>query len=34
VVAADHPQGGSITSYSGFVPEADLWGVYQGEKFD
>jgi SH3-like domain-containing protein len=34
VVATDHPADGKPASYSGFLPETDLWGVYQGESFD
>ena len=34
VVATDHPAGGAPSNYSGYLPEADLWGVYQGENFD
>jgi SH3-like domain-containing protein len=34
VSALDHPEAGRPASYSGFLPEADLWGVYKGEKFD
>ncbi|MEO8756983.1 MAG: SH3 domain-containing protein [Devosia sp.] len=34
VVATDHPEAASPSNYSGYVPETDLWGVYQGETFD
>jgi SH3-like domain-containing protein len=34
VVATDHPQDGKPSNYSGYLPETDLWGVYQGESFD
>ena len=34
VVATDHPASGHPASYSGYLPETDLWGVYQGETFD
>ncbi len=34
VNAVDHPAGGKPATYSGYLPESDLWGVYQGEKFD
>lgn len=34
VVATDHPQDGPSASYSGYLPESDLWGVYRGESFD
>ncbi len=34
VVATDHPQSGSPSNYSGYLPETDLWGVYSGENFD
>jgi SH3-like domain-containing protein len=34
VTATDHPAGGRPSSYSGYLPETTLWGVYQGESFD
>lgn len=34
VIATDHPTEGKPSNYSGFVPQADLWGVYRGERFD
>lgn len=34
VVATDHPADGHPANYSGYLPETDLWGVYQGESFD
>jgi SH3-like domain-containing protein len=34
VVATDHPKDGHPSNYSGYLPETDLWGVYQGESFD
>jgi SH3-like domain-containing protein len=34
VKATDHPPGGNPSTYSGFVMQADLWGVYSGETFD
>ena len=34
VSASDHPPGGPVTTYSGYLPEGDLWGVYRGESFD
>lgn len=34
VSATDSPPGGKASVYSGYVPETDLWGVYQGESFD
>jgi len=34
VVATDHPATGSPANYSGYLPETDLWGVYQDENFD
>jgi SH3-like domain-containing protein len=34
VVATDHPADGRPSNFSGYLPEADLWGVYQGESFD
>ncbi|CDP52111.1 SH3 domain-containing protein [Paradevosia shaoguanensis] len=34
VSATDHPANGRPTTYTGYLPQGDLWGVYQGEKFD
>jgi SH3-like domain-containing protein len=34
VSATDHPAGGRTATYQGYVPQGDLWGVYQGENFD
>ena len=34
VIATDHPADGSASNYSGYLPEQDLWGVYQCENFD
>jgi SH3-like domain-containing protein len=34
VSATDHPETGRPATYSGYLPEADLWGVYKGESFD
>ena len=34
VSAADHPPGGPVTTYNGYLREGDLWGVYRGESFD
>jgi SH3-like domain-containing protein len=34
VKATDHPAEGNPSTYSGFVMQADLWGVYAGEMFD
>jgi len=34
VVATDHPASGAPSNYAGYLPETDLWGVYQGENFD
>ena len=34
VIATDHPASGTPANYSGYLPEAALWGVYQGESFD
>jgi SH3-like domain-containing protein len=34
VVATDHPASGTPSTYSGYLPENDLWGVFQGESFD
>ena len=28
------PPAGGANTYAGFVPQADLWGVYEGEEFD
>jgi SH3-like domain-containing protein len=34
VTATDHPQSGHPVAYNGYLPETDIWGVYQGESFD
>lgn len=34
VTATDHSNPGRPTTYSGYVRETDLWGVYKGEKVD
>jgi SH3-like domain-containing protein len=34
VQAVDHPNGHAGATYSGYLPEGDLWGVYRGESFD
>ena len=34
VVATAKPAGASPQSFDGYVRQAELWGVYQGEKFD
>ena len=34
VQAVDHPNGHVGATYSGYLPEGDLWGVYRGESFD
>jgi SH3-like domain-containing protein len=34
VSATSHPEEGRTASYSGYLPQAKLWGVYQGEQFD
>jgi SH3-like domain-containing protein len=34
VLATDHPDGRPTATYSGYLPEGDLWGVYRGESFD
>jgi SH3-like domain-containing protein len=34
VLAVDHPPSGQPSTYSGYLPEGDLWGVYRGESFD
>ena len=34
VLAVDHSGGHASATYSGYLPEGDLWGVYRGESFD
>ncbi|MEQ1902224.1 MAG: SH3 domain-containing protein [Devosia sp.] len=34
VSATDHPESGRPATYSGYMPETALWGVYKGESFD
>lgn len=34
VVATSHPAGGKPQSFDGYLRQAELWGVYEGEKFD
>ena len=34
VSAVDHPDGRVGATYTGYLPEGDLWGVYRGESFD
>ena len=34
VSAVDTPTSGQASTYSGWLPETDLWGVYKGESFD
>jgi len=34
VTATDHPPSGPVATYSGYLPEGDIWGVYRGESFD
>ncbi len=34
VQAVDHTEGRPTRTYSGYLPEDDLWGVYRGESFD
>ena len=34
ITAVDHPPGGQSRSFSGYLPAADIWGVYRGESFD
>lgn len=34
VNAVDHPAGGRPSTYSGYVRQSELWGVYQGEVID
>lgn len=33
-VSATAAQNGATSTYSGFLPQAEIWGVYQGEQFD
>jgi SH3-like domain-containing protein len=34
VSAIDHPDGRVGATYTGYLPEGDIWGVYRGESFD
>ena len=34
VSAVDHPDGRAGRTYTGYLPEGDIWGVYRGETFD
>lgn len=34
VAATDHPPQGRTATYQGFVPQKDVWGVYEGETID
>ena len=34
VQAIDHPDGRLGATFTGYLPEGDLWGVYRGENFD
>ena len=34
VNAIDHPVNGRTAIYSGYLAQADIWGVYEGEAFD
>lgn len=34
VTAQSQPEGERVTSYSGYLPQADLWGVFPDEVFD
>jgi SH3-like domain-containing protein len=34
VSATDHPASGRPSTYSGYLPQSELWGVYRNEKFD
>jgi SH3-like domain-containing protein len=34
VSATTAQAGGGASTYSGYLPQTDLWGVYQGESFD
>jgi SH3-like domain-containing protein len=34
VNAVDHPPEGRSATYSGYLKQGDLWGVYEGEVFD
>jgi SH3-like domain-containing protein len=34
VSATDNPPDGRLATYTGYLPQTDLWGVYQGENFN
>lgn len=34
VSATSHSDAGATATYSGYLPQGELWGVYQGEEFD
>ena len=34
VSATDHPASGRPSTYSGYLPQSEIWGVYRNEKFD
>jgi SH3-like domain-containing protein len=34
VSATDNPPGGRLATYTGYLPQTDLWGVYKGESFN
>jgi SH3-like domain-containing protein len=34
VIATTRPKDGPVATYAGYLPQAELWGVYQGESFD
>jgi SH3-like domain-containing protein len=34
VAATDHPPQGRQTTYTGYLPQAEIWGVYKDEKFN
>jgi SH3-like domain-containing protein len=33
VAATDHPAAGRPATYSGYLPQSEIWGVYGGEAF-
>jgi SH3-like domain-containing protein len=34
VIATDSPADGKVATYTGYLPQSDIWGVYKGESFD
>ena len=34
VSATDNPPDGRLATYTGYLPQTDLWGVYKGESFN